>query len=1795
MRSRWLVAVAAVTLLAVPTLRAQDSRGPHARTAARFGASPPLREMAGMEVEAPAFPPGGEVPIRVPESLRRIPNVNRGPDALSQMVPGLSEPTSILSFEGYSSDDNQALFGFRMMPPDTDGDVGPNHYVQWNNLGFKVWDKAGNLNPLTAPNGLPGNIFWAGFGGVCESDNNGDPVVLYDHLADRWFMTQFTDSSNPDGHACVAVSQTPDPLGAYWLYDFVVSPGAFNDYPKWGVWPDGYYGSHNEFTTAFVGSRVVVLERAAMLAGNPARFVDFFLPGGAVGIFNPEPAHLEGPPPPPGTPNTYVMACDDATWDCNGADGGPDGYHNWDFSVDWVTPANSSFTYNGLIAAAPFDSNLCGFADCVPQPGTAQRLDVLGQMTMYRAQYRNFGGYETIVTSHSVDVDGADTAGVRWAELRNTAGAGWVLQQEGTYDLGDGVHRWMPSAAMDGFGNICVVYSASDGATVYPSVRFACHEVGVDPPGTMGAETVCVAGAGVQTGGGRWGDYATLSIDPVDDCSFWGTNEYVATGGSFVWNTRVCSWVFPACIGPTGLLDGTVRDANTSDPIAGALIDADGFTTSTDVTGSYSRSLPVGSYLVTAATYGYSTGSASGVAIVDGVVTTQDFDLFPATPHTLEGTVTDGGCAGWPLYARIDIDHVDPAGDQAVFTDPATGHYSATVFDGDYTLRVTALMGGYASDGRPVAIVGGDRVEDFGLLPDASCTAPGYGSPPALIDEDFEGTFAPAGWTVIDNATAAAPVWSNLVGCGETGNYTNGSGDLACSSSDKFGSADFDTELWTPTFDVGGLGAVGLSFTVNYQNYLGSDFFQVDLSTDGGGSWSTNLLSWNEDHGGLREMPGEDVAIDLLAAGATGSNNRLRFHYFDPNSLPFDWYIQVDDVWIGDSACRCEEGGIFYGNVYDANTTDPVNGATVEDDTQESATTAATPGDPALDDGFYALWVPDGATELAASAPTYGDEVQPITPAPGWTLQDFSLPAGLLSVAPGSLTFDTVISGSPVSQMMSIVNSGGLTANYNLLEFDTGALPPSSPVAPLEPEDPDWRLLRETDHEAWERASATRAVGLELNRPDFVLLPQPEGAGDLLATYPGPTLPWGIGVDKAGGNSVWLSDLGVAGGTDTNIEYEVAPSWAPTGNTVDWSGLGAVFMGDMAYNIRTGRFWQVDVAGSNCILEFDPDPGVLAFTGASICPAFGASMRGLAFDPVTNTYFAGTWESGGFIVRFDTDGDIVGGPWNNGWAVSGLAYNPSTGHLFAIANTDTPPDIVVFDATNPTLPVLYAFSSGMAAFDPAGLGFDCDGALWAPNQGTTDIWVIDSGEDGVCDVFDIPWFSVSGACDGTVAAMAQDDCDATVDPTGGSPGCYEAMLVVEDDTPYGQIEVPIDARVTFADSGTSASWQWADPFIHGLADGGVTDGCGAGSFCAEDATIRSEMAVWLLRSMEGGDYSPPDATGLIFTDVTLTTYAADFIEELANRGITEGSPECSGAPGPPYATYCPDDATSRAQMARMILLGTEAPGYDPPVCLMPDARTFTDVPWDDPFCKYVEEAERRGLVFGSRSCSAVPGPPFATYCPDDSVSRSAMSFHLVNAFDTLDVCVNPASPVPPTGACLLPNDTCLSLTPLECLFFGEGVYVGDGAACPTPTAGSMQFSLSAYTVAENGASATITVTRTGGDFGAASVNFTTSNGSATAGSDYTAATGTINFTDGDAVAKTFNVPITDDSTWEGDETVNLSLSTPVGATLGTPSSAVLTITEDDPTPPAGSMQFSLAAYSVAENGTSATITVTRTG
>jgi hypothetical protein len=512
--------------------------------AVRQDVSPPLRSLIETARLGPVVTgPERQVPNRFdvervarPES----PELDRDPllDASNAVVSTSAlTPAPSLSFEGTTDDDNAAVVGFRIVPPDTNGDVGLDHYVQMNNLVLEIFDKATGATVLGP---AAGNTLWAGFGGICQTNNDGDPIVLYDHLADRWVFSQFANAAaGNNGHQCFAVSTTPDPTGPYFRYDFLVSPGKFNDYPKIGVWPDAYYMSINEFNAGpgvFSGAVTVAVERAKMLAGGAARMVR--IPVAGLFNFGLQPSNLEGPAPGAGTPNTYVAQ----------VDGFPDGYRLWDFHVDWTNPGLSTLTLLPLVATAAFDSSV----NQVPQAAPGELLDALaGSFTMYRAQFRQFGGYRSIVLNHTVDV-GGNRAGVRWAELRN-AGGGWALHQTGTQGPADNLHRWMGSIAQDRNNNIALGYSVS-GVTQAADIRYVSRAA-TDPLGTLpGGEITLQAGTGVQVSSfSRWGDYSAMSSDPFPDCTFWYTQEYYENTASFDFKTRVGSFTFPKC-GPSLLL-----------------------------------------------------------------------------------------------------------------------------------------------------------------------------------------------------------------------------------------------------------------------------------------------------------------------------------------------------------------------------------------------------------------------------------------------------------------------------------------------------------------------------------------------------------------------------------------------------------------------------------------------------------------------------------------------------------------------------------------------------------------------------------------------------------------------------------------------------------------------------------------------------------------------------------------------------------------------------------------------------------------------------------------------------------------------------------------------------------------------------------------------------------------------------------------------------------------------------------------------------------------------------------------
>ncbi|HEX9736841.1 MAG TPA: hypothetical protein VGG06_33155 [Thermoanaerobaculia bacterium] len=547
-------AAALVAACLAPAAVAESGRivGPVIGTQIHADVSPPLRDVkplppkaAGFEKEISHQPPPahgrGNAPGR--QDPRR--QTEDRPLEAAALTPA-----PILNFAGLSDDDNAATIGGRVVPPDTNGDIGPDHFVQYINLIWAVWDVTRDVSG--APTGvslalgpLPGNSFWSGFGGPCQTNNDGDPIVLYDHLADRWLVSQFSIN---EGIQCVAVSTSPDPTGTYFRYAFTVSPGENNDYPKLGLMPDAYYLSLRDFPSndgTFAG--FVAFDRAALLAGGAVTFVKFSLPCAAGdcpdGV---QPPHLEGPAPAAGTPGFFTRFWDD---DFDGPLTGTDGVRIWEFDPDFNTPANSTFTELAIVPLPDYDSTVCGFfqRNCIPVPkqGGGSALDPIDELQMYRAQYRSFGGHDSLVINTTVDADGSDTAGILWAELRDT-GSGWSLHQNGVYAPSGGLHRWMGSAAMNGFGDVALGYSVANRNT-FPSVRYVTRQA-ADPLGTLpGGEVELIAGTGTQTQANRWGDYSSMSVDPVDDCTFWYTQEYYENTASFDFKTRVGAFGGPSC------------------------------------------------------------------------------------------------------------------------------------------------------------------------------------------------------------------------------------------------------------------------------------------------------------------------------------------------------------------------------------------------------------------------------------------------------------------------------------------------------------------------------------------------------------------------------------------------------------------------------------------------------------------------------------------------------------------------------------------------------------------------------------------------------------------------------------------------------------------------------------------------------------------------------------------------------------------------------------------------------------------------------------------------------------------------------------------------------------------------------------------------------------------------------------------------------------------------------------------------------------------------------------------------
>ena len=507
------------------------------------------------------------------------------------------------NFVGASSSES----GF--VPPDPTGAAGPNHYVHAVNSIVKIFSKNGTL--------LVGPVSLGQFLGI--GSNSGDPIVMYDQLADRWFVSEFGSLNNS---LAIGVSTTSDPTGTYNVYQYTF--GSFPDYPHYTVWHDAYYMTANIGTA----NKAYAVERDVMLAGGASpRILGFSLPGVVWNnntVISPEPANLLGTTYPPGVPG-YVTYLQDDGW--SGVS--YDHLKVWELKLDWVNTANSTISQPLEIPTDPFDSVFAPFGTGdVKQPGTSQKIDMIGGIISYAANYRSFGSHNSWVITFNTDIDGNDTSGIRWIELRNDASNPWTIFQEGTYAPADGHSRFMGSAGIDAAGNIGLAFNIAS-ATLKAGIRYTGRFDG-DPLGQMTvAETEIFQGSGVQTYTNRFGDYSHLTMDP-DNFTFWFTAEYFPSNNN--WRTQIASFT---------LSSGFAKDVGVNaiiQPENGTLTNAETVEISIRNFGSAAQAgiplqLRVDGNLVASETY---TGSIAGGATANYSFTQKVDMSTPGKTYTIE-------------------------------------------------------------------------------------------------------------------------------------------------------------------------------------------------------------------------------------------------------------------------------------------------------------------------------------------------------------------------------------------------------------------------------------------------------------------------------------------------------------------------------------------------------------------------------------------------------------------------------------------------------------------------------------------------------------------------------------------------------------------------------------------------------------------------------------------------------------------------------------------------------------------------------------------------------------------------------------------------------------------------------------------------------------------------------------------------------------------------------------------------------------------------------------------------------
>jgi len=795
--------------------------------------------------------------------------------------------TPILNFNGLTDANNT---GGRCTPPDPAGDVGPNHYVQAVNCMLQIYNKSGVS--LYGP--VETSTIWSGFSGNWTGHNDGDAIVLYDENADRWIISQFAidcSGSPYTEYQMVAVSTTADPTGSYYRYAFQFD--YMPDYGKLGVWNDGYYMAANRFntnsgSTPFIGVAAAVMERSKMLTGDASARMIYFKTetlggsGSAAGdnCYSMLPSDCDGSFPAAGTPNYFAYVDPSAE------------LRIWALHADWVTTANSTFTYVTKLNVAAYNE-----LGSVSQQGTSNSLDGLGDRLMFRNQYRNFGSYETFVTCHNVDA-GSGVAGLRWYEYRKT-GSTFSLYQQSTYAPGDGKSRWMGSIAMNASGDIGIAYSVSS-SSMYPSIYFTGRKAADALNQLTIPEGIIQTGTTAMTGATRWGDYTTMSIDPSDNQTFWTAQEYVGTyGGSYPWATKIATFKFAstpivttlaatAVTGTSATMNGTVNPSGfaTNYHFEWGTTISYGTNTTTVAAGSGSTAITVNapvSGLTGGVTYHFrlvgvnSEGTSYGndLTFAPGaasVSTTAATAITTTTASTGGNVTSDGGsavtargiCWGTTANPTVTGSHTTDGSGLGVFTSSLSGLSSSTT----YHIRAYATNSSGTFYGADLTFT-------------TSC---GIFTLP--FSESFSNTTIPNCWTQVDNQ-ANGQIWLFGTITTQSPNPVL-TGNYAFLDSDTYGSGNSqNADLITPTLDLTGFSGVTLHFNHYFLSYSGSSG-TVSYSINNGTSWTqiqqfTNTSATNP------------AAFSQVIA-AVSNQPQVKFKWNYTGTYGYSW--SVDDVSI---------------------------------------------------------------------------------------------------------------------------------------------------------------------------------------------------------------------------------------------------------------------------------------------------------------------------------------------------------------------------------------------------------------------------------------------------------------------------------------------------------------------------------------------------------------------------------------------------------------------------------------------------------------------------------------------------------------------------------------------------------------------------------------------------------------------------------------------------------------------------------------------------------------------------------